>query len=193
MRRFLSALWCGSAIVLLAQDAVQVDPKHFKVEYQDVKTRVVREILGPGETAPMHSHPERVLVVVRGGKLRITDAAGKTEVADMKAGDVEHLDPSAHTVTNIGNTIFEEVSTEFVTPTGKQPPDAIVPTRPNERDDLPPVNEAPPKPPQQAEASTPKVATPAAQPEKPKAAIAAAQAPLQTAPPAPIKESSAAR
>ena len=48
MRKFLAALWCGSGILLLAQDAIQVDPKHFKVEYQDVKTRVVREILGPG-------------------------------------------------------------------------------------------------------------------------------------------------
>ena len=53
MHKLLALLCCGCATALLAQDAVQADPKHFKVEYQDVKTRVVREILPPGETAPM--------------------------------------------------------------------------------------------------------------------------------------------
>src|SRR5262245_28124262 len=143
MHKLLATVCFGCALAACGQDPVQTDPKHFKVEYQDPKTRVVRETLPPGETAPMHSHPERVLVVVRGGKLRINDAAGKSEVFDMKAGDVEHLDPQMHTVTNIGSTVFEEVSTEFVTPVGKQPPDAIPASRPNETVERAPTIEAP--------------------------------------------------
>jgi len=192
MHKFLAALWCGTAVVLLAQDAVQVDPKHFKVEYQDGKTRVVREILGPGETAPMHSHPERVTVAIRGAKLRMTDADGKTEVVDVKTGEATHLEEQTHTVTNIGTTTFEEVSTEFVTPMGKQPPEAIVPTRPNERDDRPPATEPSPKQPPQAEPPAPKASTTTVQPE-PKATIVAGSVPQQTAPSVPIEESAAAQ
>ena len=193
MRKFLAALWCGSGILLLAQDAIQVDPKHFKVEYQDVKTRVVREILGPGETAPMHSHPERVTVAIRGAKLRMTDANGKTETVEVKTGEATHLDAQTHTVTNIGTTTFEEVSTEFVTPMGKQPPEAIVPARPNERDDRPPATEASPKQPPQAAAPHLKASTRTVQPEKPKAAMVTSPVPQQTAPPVPIEESAAAQ
>jgi pimeloyl-ACP methyl ester carboxylesterase/quercetin dioxygenase-like cupin family protein len=174
MRKLLAAMCFGCALTAFAQDAVQTDPKHFKVEYQDVKTRVVREILPPGETAPMHSHPERILVVVRGGKLRITDAAGKTEIAEMKAGDVEHLDLSTHTVTNIGNTVFEEVSTEFVTPSGKQPPEAIVPSRPNDNVDRAPVSEAP--------APTPKTQADTVAPKTPEAIATERPKPTPTAP-----------
>jgi len=166
MRKVLAVLCCGSAMALLAQDAVQTDPKHFKVEYQDVKTRVVREILPPGETAPMHSHPERITVAIRGAKLRMTDLNGKTEIVDVKSGEATHVDPQTHTVTNIGTTTFEEVSTEFITPTGKQPPEAIVPTRPNETEDRALATEAPtPKP--QVEASGSKTSAPSVQPETP--------------------------
>lgn len=144
MRKSLLLFTLGaSALAGFAQDAVEVDAKHFRVEYQDPKMRAVREILPAGETAPMHSHPERITVVVRGAKLRITDASGKTEFIDAKPGEVAHLDPQTHTVTNVGSTVFEEVSTEFVTPAGKQPPDAIVPSRPNETAERAPVIETP--------------------------------------------------
>jgi pimeloyl-ACP methyl ester carboxylesterase/quercetin dioxygenase-like cupin family protein len=180
MRKLLAVLSCAGAMTVLAQDAVQTDPKHFKVEYQDVKMRVVREILPPGETAPMHSHPERVTVAIRGAKLRMTDVSGKTEIVDVKTGEATHLDPQTHTVTNIGNTVFEEVSTEFVTPVGKQPPDAIVPTRPSESEDRAPAVEAP-RPQAQAQA------------EKPKASSAATQPPPQPVPQPPVQESTAAQ
>jgi pimeloyl-ACP methyl ester carboxylesterase/quercetin dioxygenase-like cupin family protein len=174
-------------MALLAQDAVQTDPKHFKVEYQDVKTRVVREILRPGETAPMHSHPERITVAIHGGQLRITDENGKSQIVEVKTGDATHLDPQTHTVTNIGTTTFEEVSTEFITPTGKQPPEAIVPTRPNETEDRAPVVEAPTAKPQpQVEKLTPQAA------KNPKASSAVTQQPSQPAAP-PTQESTAAQ
>jgi pimeloyl-ACP methyl ester carboxylesterase/quercetin dioxygenase-like cupin family protein len=179
---------------LLAQDAVQTDPKHFKVEYQDVKTRVVREILPPGETAPMHSHPERVTVAVRGAKLRITDANGKTETVEVKTGEAIHLDPQTHTVTNIGNTVFEEVSTEFVTPAGKQPPEAIVPTRPNDSVDRAPTTDEPaPKPKTQAETVAPKTPEPAVITERQEMATTKPSAQSQPPSTQPVQESAAAQ
>ena len=180
MHKLLAVLCFACALAASAQDAVQTDPKHFKIEYQDVKTRVVREVLPPGETAPMHSHPERITVAIHGGKLRITDENGKSQIVEVKTGDASHLDPQTHTVTNLGNTVFEEVSTEFVTPVGKQPPEAIVPTRPNESGERAPVNEPEtPKAPFQAEEPAAKTSEPTVQPEKPKTPIAAAAVPVQ--------------
>ena len=96
-----------------AQDAVQVDSKHFKLEYEDAKIRLVREVLPPGESTVKHAHGERTTVCIRGGKLRMVDASGKITEIEVKSGEATHLPAQVHTVSNIGTTVFEEVSTEF--------------------------------------------------------------------------------
>jgi pimeloyl-ACP methyl ester carboxylesterase/quercetin dioxygenase-like cupin family protein len=95
-----------------SQDPAQVDPKHCRVEYEDDKIRVLREILPPGETISAHSHPERVTVVIRGSRIRFVQG-GVTREVDVKTGEAIHGAAVQHTVTNIGNTTFEEVSTEL--------------------------------------------------------------------------------
>jgi non-heme chloroperoxidase len=104
-----------------AQDPVQIDPKHYKVEYEDAKVRVIRFTLPPGESTPMHAHAERINVIVHGGTVRQTDRAGKVVETVGVAGQVSHRDPMSHSVTNIGSTVWETVSTEFKVPVGKLP------------------------------------------------------------------------
>jgi pimeloyl-ACP methyl ester carboxylesterase len=141
----------------------------------------------------MHSHPERIVVAVRGGKLRITDGNGKVEIVEVKVGDVEHLDPQTHTVTNIGTTTFEEVSTEFVTPYGKQPPEAIPPSRPNDAVDRAPNTEAPvPRALPQTTTQAPQTQPPAIVTEKAKS-TEAQQPPAQLAPQRPQQASIASQ
>ena len=41
-----------------AQDAVKVDPEHYKVEFENDQVRVLRITYGPGEKSVMHSHLE---------------------------------------------------------------------------------------------------------------------------------------
>ncbi|MFC2094014.1 hypothetical protein ACFLSH_00155 [Bacteroidota bacterium] len=43
---FLFAIWAGSSF---AQDAAKVDPKHYKVEFENDDVRVLRITYGPGE------------------------------------------------------------------------------------------------------------------------------------------------
>ena len=52
MRRacFLLCL-CLAATAAMAQDAVKVDPKHYKVEVENDQVRVLRFHIGPGETS----------------------------------------------------------------------------------------------------------------------------------------------
>ena len=40
-----------------SEDSVKVDPKHYKVEFQNDRVRVLRIKYGPKEKSVMHSHP----------------------------------------------------------------------------------------------------------------------------------------
>lgn len=108
--------WTAFAAISFAQDPVKADPRHFKLEFEDEQVRVLRFTLPPGEFSPMHEHMERVTVVVRGGRIRVTDAAGMITEAIVLAGDVRRRPYAAQSVTNIGDTVYEAVSTEFKQP-----------------------------------------------------------------------------
>lgn len=71
-----------------AQDAVAVDPRHFRVEFESNQIRVLRITLGPGETSPIHSHPSGQLVLLSDYHFRLTLPDGQTQERRGKAGDV---------------------------------------------------------------------------------------------------------
>jgi non-heme chloroperoxidase len=102
-----------AGVVLYAQDLLTVDPAHFRVEYEDNNVRVLRFTLPAGETSPMHDHAERVIVVVRTGRVRVTYEDGHVEETENVAGSTRHRGPMRHSVQNIGTTTYEAVSTEF--------------------------------------------------------------------------------
>ncbi len=64
MRRvlFLAGLMCLFALAAKAQDPVKVDPKHYKVEFENDQVRVLRIHYGPHERSVMHAHPNAVAV-----------------------------------------------------------------------------------------------------------------------------------
>jgi quercetin dioxygenase-like cupin family protein len=79
-----------------ADDPVKVDPKHYKVEFENDRVRVVRIKYGPGEKSVMHSHPESVAVFLTDARAKFTYPDGKTEDIDAKAGTVQHMDAFTH-------------------------------------------------------------------------------------------------
>jgi hypothetical protein len=44
----------------MAQDPINVDPKHYKVEMENDRVRVLRIRYGPHEKSVMHGHPPSV-------------------------------------------------------------------------------------------------------------------------------------
>ncbi len=86
----------------MVKDPVKVDPKHYKVEFENEKVRVLRITYGPGEKSTMHGHPNAVAVFLADAGAKFTYPDGKTEEIDMKAGQamwfpaVEHLPESKH-------------------------------------------------------------------------------------------------
>jgi quercetin dioxygenase-like cupin family protein len=115
MKQLLSII---AVIILLsgisfAQDAVKVDPKHYKVEFENDQVKVLRITYGPGEKSKMHSHAEGVVVFLTDGKGKFTFPDGKTEEESFKKGLVIWTDATTHLPENTGNEPFELIQIEM--------------------------------------------------------------------------------
>lgn len=118
-----------SAMPLVAQNPLQVDAAHFKVEYEDARVRVLRFRLMPGETSPLHEHATRITVVVSGSRLRINDTEGASHEMTVYRGAAERQLATRHTVENVGDQPYEELTTEFKD-AASQPPKLVVKAAP---------------------------------------------------------------
>ena len=96
-----------------AQDAVKVDPKHYKVEFENDQVRVLRITYGPHEKSAMHSHPAGVVVYLTDATGKFTMSDGKTQENVTKAGTVAWTDSTSHLPENTGNKAFEVIQVEL--------------------------------------------------------------------------------
>jgi quercetin dioxygenase-like cupin family protein len=101
------------ATVAFAQDAVKVDPTHYKVETENAKVRVLRVHYGAHEKSVMHSHPAAVAIFLTDGTARMTDAKGKTQDMPVKAGQAMYTPAQVHLPENIGDTPFDLILVEL--------------------------------------------------------------------------------
>jgi quercetin dioxygenase-like cupin family protein len=93
----------------LAQDATKVEPKHYKLAFENDKVQVVYITYGPHEKSKMHSHPQGVVVDLTESHLRFTDQDGKTQDVYSKAGEARWFPPFRHTVENLGDATFSGI------------------------------------------------------------------------------------
>jgi len=103
----------GMTALAAAEDSVAVDPKHYKLEFQNDRVRVLRIKYGPGEKSVMHAHPANVAVILTGGQAKMTLPDGKANVLDMKTGQVLWADKEKHLPENSGSKPFELILVEL--------------------------------------------------------------------------------
>src|ERR1700736_6842478 len=98
MKRLLAttALTLTLLTSLFAQDVMQTGVKHVKVLAEDDKVRVLHCTPSKGDKPPVHSHPETVLYVVKGGKIRTPLADGTSTVVELKTGQASLRAPVTH-------------------------------------------------------------------------------------------------
>jgi len=115
MRRvlFLAVVFSLGALTAKAQDPVQVDPKHNKVEFENAQVRVLRFTYGPHEKSPMHQHPANVVVFLTDAHVKFTYPDGKTEERHGKAGQVFWNEPVKHESENLGDKPQEGIQIEL--------------------------------------------------------------------------------
>src|SRR5947209_9783914 len=103
------ALVCLSSSLAFGQDPTKVEPKHYKLDFENDRVQVVSVHYGPHEKSAMHEHPGGVVVVITGGHLKFTDENGKVKDVFAKAGEARWFAPFKHTVENVGDTAYNAV------------------------------------------------------------------------------------
>jgi quercetin dioxygenase-like cupin family protein len=86
-------------------DPVKVDPKHYKVEFENEKVRVLRVSYAPGEKSVMHYHPDSVAVYLTNGKAIMTTPDGKSQETPTKVGEVSWAPAGSHLPQNVGDKL----------------------------------------------------------------------------------------
>lgn len=118
----------------LAQDATKVDSKHYKVEFENSKVRIVRVHYGPHEKSVMHRHPDAIAIFQNDGKVKFTYPGGKTEEREMKAGQALFTPAVRHLPENLTDNDMDVILIELKTAKRKpaaKPASTSTPTNSN--------------------------------------------------------------
>jgi mannose-6-phosphate isomerase-like protein (cupin superfamily) len=94
-------------------DPTKVDPKRYRVEFENAKVRVFRGTYAPHEVGVMHEHVhDRVVAYLKTGEIKVTAPDGTSELKKVTANTVQWGGPTKHQET-IGDTPVEMVVVEF--------------------------------------------------------------------------------
>jgi len=115
MRRVLlfAVLLGFAALPAAAQDPVKVDPKHYKMEFENAQVRVLHFHYGPHEKSVMHSHPNLVVIAQNDGKVRFELPGGKSEERDMKANQPSWNEATTHNPENMSDKPLDGILIEL--------------------------------------------------------------------------------
>jgi quercetin dioxygenase-like cupin family protein len=103
------ALVCLAAACSWGQDPTKVEPKHYKLDFENERVQVVSVHYGPHEKSGLHEHPGGVVVILTEAHLRFTDENGKTREIYSKPGEARWYPPFKHRVENLGDTSYDAV------------------------------------------------------------------------------------
>lgn len=105
-----------------AQDATVVQPRAYKVVFENERLRVLEFNSRPGMGlcgSGMHSHPAHLTVALGPAKARVTLPDGKVIVAENKLGDVFWSEAETHETENISGRNVRALMVELKEPARK--------------------------------------------------------------------------
>ena len=112
----MAVLFCTlflAAKSAFAQDPLKIAPNAFKEKLNNAHVNVLEFISKPGDKEAMHSHPDMLIYVIHGGKLKSTTADGKSQIIDYKTGDVAWRPAVTHSTENVGTTELKSLLVEI--------------------------------------------------------------------------------
>jgi quercetin dioxygenase-like cupin family protein len=101
------------APILSAQDAAKVDPKHYTVVSENDQVRILKVHYDAHEKSVMHSHPATVAVFLTDAKGQFTNAEGKKESFNSKAGGAQYSAGTTHLPENTGDNAMDIIVIEL--------------------------------------------------------------------------------
>jgi hypothetical protein len=100
--------------VTTALDPPKIDPKHYKVEFENSQVRVLRVRFPGHQGAPMHEHQlNRVVVYLTDQNTRLTMPDGTVQMSAHKAGEATWGGPTSHKEDNLMDGPFEAIIVEL--------------------------------------------------------------------------------
>jgi beta-alanine degradation protein BauB len=99
-----------------AQDATKVNPRSYKVVFENEKIRVLEYVSQPGLGIcgqGKHYHPAHATVQLTDAKVKVTTPQGKEITVDAKAGTVFGSPAEWHTTENLGGNEAHAYIIEF--------------------------------------------------------------------------------
>jgi len=97
----------------IAEDAVEADPKHYTVEFENDKIRVIRIKYGPGEKSVMHTHGPNVAIFLTKSTTRMTLPDGTSGETTTEIGATSWSDAEEHLPENVSDHPLELVLVEL--------------------------------------------------------------------------------
>ncbi len=97
----------------MAADPVEVDPKHYRVEFENDRVRVLRVKFGPHETSLMHGHPAGISISLTNRDLKFTLPNGRVRHLIGRRGEVVWYDPHEHLPENLSSQPYEGIHIEL--------------------------------------------------------------------------------
>ena len=98
----------------MAADPVEVDPKHYKVEFENERVRVLRINYEPHGKSMMHQHPPGIAVILSDCDFRFYLPEHKTQEIIGKAGAIIAFEEAfEHLPENLTDKPFEAVLIEL--------------------------------------------------------------------------------
>lgn len=95
-------------------DPLKVDPKDYKLIFENDQVRVVRVKMDAGRRVPLHEHVlNRVVVYLTDQNGSMTTPDGKTDTAKHEAGEASWGGPTKHMEQNLKDTPFEAIVVEL--------------------------------------------------------------------------------
>ena len=102
-----------SAGTVQAQDPVTVGPDIYTVKFENDRVRVSEIRFKPGDSIPMHEHPDHFVYVLSGGTLTLSYPDGRTTDFTGEPGQIVWIPAESHAATNPGTTEFRALVVEL--------------------------------------------------------------------------------
>jgi quercetin dioxygenase-like cupin family protein len=103
--RILAGIGAGATLPAVAQDPVKMNPRSYKVIFENERVRVLDYSAKPGLGVcgqGRHYHPAHLTMLLTDGKVKLRGEDGKFTVHDGKAGDVHAHPAETHEMENVG-------------------------------------------------------------------------------------------
>lgn len=97
----------------VTEDPLKTDPQIYKMEFENNRVRVLRVKVGPHQKTTMHAHPANVVVFLTDAHIKFSFPDGKSQDAQVKAGQVQWSDAVKHAGENLGDKPAEVIVVEL--------------------------------------------------------------------------------